>query len=79
MLLYEFDKIDKIWELYKLRRNFLRMKSVFSILEDYLETATGGALLKKLFLIICNIYSKTTVLKSFLIKLQACKFIEKRL
>ena len=49
ILLYEFDKIDKIWEIKKLRRNFSRLRNVSSIGDDYLEAATGGVL--KIFVI----------------------------
>ena len=51
-----------------------RLKSVSSIDDDYLEAATGGILKK--FVIFTG---KHLCLGLFLIKLQACKFIEKRL
>ena len=63
----------------EIRKKFSRLKSASSIDGDYLETATRDVLWKKLFLKMFDIYRKTTVLKSFLIKVQACKFIEKRL
>ena len=43
MLLYEFDKIDKIWE------SMEEWKSVSSIDDDYLETATAGVLAVVIF------------------------------
>ena len=51
-----------------------RLKSVSSIEDDYLEAATGGVL--KNFVIFTG---KQLCWSLFLIKLQACKFIEKRL
>ena len=50
-----------------------RLKSVSSIDDDYLEGATGGV---KNFIIFTG---KHLCWSLFLIKLQACKFIEKRL
>ena len=70
-LLYEFDKIDKIWEIQKLRRNFLD-QGVSSIDDDYLEAAIGGVV--KNFVIFTG---KQLCWSLFLIKLQACKFVEK--
>ena len=51
-----------------------RLKSVSSIDNDYLEAVTGGVL--KNFVIFTG---KHLCWSLFLIKLQACKFIEKRL
>ena len=51
-----------------------RLKSVSSIEDDYLEATTGGVL--KNFVIFTG---KHLCWRLFLIKLQACKFIEKRL
>ena len=51
-----------------------RLKSVSSIDDDYLEAATGGILKK--FVIFTG---KHLCWSLFLIKLPACKFIEKRL
>ena len=51
-----------------------RLKSVSNIDDDYLEAATGGVL--KNFVIFTG---KHLCWSLFLIKLQACKFIEKRL
>ena len=51
-----------------------RLKSVFSIDDDYLEAATGGVL--KNFVIFTG---KHLCWSLSFIKLQACKFIEKRL
>ena len=51
-----------------------RLRSVSSIDDDYLKAATGGALKK--FVIFTE---KHLFWSPFLIKLQACKFIEKRL
>ena len=51
-----------------------RLKSVSSIDDDYLEAATGGDI--KNFVIFTG---KHLCRSLFLIKLQACKFIEKRL
>ena len=51
-----------------------RLKSVSNIDDDYLEAATGGVL--KNFVIFTG---KDLCWSIFLIKLQACKFIEKRL
>ena len=51
-----------------------KLKSVSSIDDDYLEAATGGVL--KNFKIFTR---KHLCLSLFLIKLQVCKFIEKRL
>ena len=51
-----------------------RLKSVSSIDDDYLEAATGGVL--KNFVIFTG---KHLYWNLFLIKLQVCKFIEKRL
>ena len=51
-----------------------RLKSVSSIDDDYLEAATGGDI--KNFVIFTG---KHLCWSLFLIKLQACKFIEKRL
>ena len=50
-----------------------RLKSVSSTDDDYLEAATGGVL--KNFVIFTG---KHLCWRLFLIKLQACKFIEKR-
>ena len=45
ILLYEFDKIDKIWEIYiEITMKLSRLKSASSIDDDYLEAATGGVL-----------------------------------
>ena len=43
ILLYEFDKIDKMGNT-EITTKFSRLKSVSSIDDDYLETATGGVL-----------------------------------
>ena len=51
-----------------------RLKSVSSIDDDYLEVVTGGVLTN--FVIFTG---KHLCCSLFLIKLQACKFIEKRL
>ena len=51
-----------------------RLKSVSSIDDDYLEAFTGGVL--ENFLIFTG---KHLCCSLFLIKLQVCKFIEKRL
>ena len=70
ILLYEFDKTDKIWKIY-IYRNY---DKTFQIDDDYLEAAAGGGI--KNFVIFTG---KHLCWSLFLIKLQACKFIEKRL
>ena len=67
--------IDKIYMgNIKITTKLSRLKSVSSIDDDYLEAATGGVL--KNFIIFTG---KHLCWSLFLIKLQACKFIEKRL
>ena len=45
ILLDEFDKIDKIWEIYiEIAKKLSILKSASSIDDDYLEAATGGVL-----------------------------------
>ena len=45
ILLQEFDKIDKIWEIYiEIATKFSLLKSASSIDNDYLEAATKGVL-----------------------------------
>ena len=58
----------------EIKTKLSRLKSVSSIDNDYLEVVTGGVL--KNFVIFRG---KHLCWSLFLIKLQACKFIEKRL
>ena len=60
---------------------FSRLKSVSSIDNDYVETATRGRCsIKKSVLKSCVMFTgKQPCWSPFLIKLQTCKFIENRL
>ena len=74
--LYYYMNLIKLIKYGKLRNydRLSRLKSVSSIDDDYFEAATGGGL--KNFVIFTG---KRLCWSLFLIKLQACKFIEKRL
>ena len=64
----------------EIKKKFSRLKSVSSIDDNYSETATGGVLKNIAFLKIFLMFrGKQLFWGPFLIKLQACKFIENRL
>ena len=75
--LYYYKNLIKLIK-YRKYRNYTtkpsRLKSVSCIYHDYLEAATGSVLKKLL-----TYKGKHLCWSLFLIKLQACKFIEKRL